>query len=103
MDLDKAENAWGVVKPALGKLAKDEAVTLQEIFAVEDFLREFNLIYSMCQSAIPKQKWGRRFRKEDGKYIEDENGDYKSMRGMFGQTWYVPINPFVTTKHITPF
>ena len=106
MDKDRMEQLWPTVLMAIAKMSNGELIDQVEIFACKDFLTEINSLQAFMNEYLPKQIFGRSFRREDNSYILDEDGDYVSFRGMWGAVWYRPKNwtPGTSSgKFIGPF
>ena len=89
MDKDKMEQLWPTVVVSMAKMSNEELLNQVEIDACSNFLSEVNSLVHFMNEYLPKQIYGRSFRKEGDKYILDEAGEYRSMRGMWGAVWYV--------------
>ncbi len=100
------ESTWPVVLESCSKMAVGEMISLDAVADCQSFAAEMNKVYAFLNENLPKQIFGRSFRREGDKYVEDPTGEYRSMRGMFGAVWYVRKNinqQAPGNKHIAPF
>ena len=108
MNYNLMEQNWETVKLAFATMQEDKLISNDSLIKVKDFCREMGSLLQGISELLPKQIYGRSAKKTVNGYEWDENGDYISFRGMFGEIWYRPKNykpqgAGITPKHIAPF
>jgi len=87
------------------KFEKDIDLTQEEIDLCYAVGKECKFLDKAINEELPRNVFGRKYRKEGDKYIRDDNGDFISSRGIGGAIWYKLANSPTKTgkKFIGPF